>query len=286
MNTIFLTFGDGNSEMVAAATRLAGQAAELGIFSKVIQLDSSSLSLYSADYRSFSKELPRLTGSSRHYWATKPFILNAALLGKFGDCDQAIYADAGCEIVNNAVSRFRLRKALDNAQSYRIGMAQQIPYLEKHFTKDATLQYLDPTLTLANTFQIQATVIIINKSESSIDFLAQWIALSHPDLNLWQENRIPEPGLIGHRHDQSIFSILWKKNGLQVCKFYWDGARKENKLLDFLTSSYAIQAVRNRTGTSSISKQISTNTVFALIGLGILHVHGFLRKFLGKLKSD
>jgi hypothetical protein len=283
-NTIFLTFGDGSADIKAAASRLTSQAADLGIFTKIVQLDSNTLATNSSEYRNFLPELPKLFDGPEHFRATKPFILNAALFGKFGNFDQIIYADSGCEIISNMFSRLRLRRTLQTAQHLQIGLAQEIPYLEKNFTKKKTMQYLDPTSSLENTYQLQSTVILLNNNDAAKKFTSEWMKLSHPDLELWQDSKIPELELIGHRHDQSIFSILWKRNRYSVRKFYWDGARDRNKVIDFLTSSYAIQAIRNRNGATSISKLISTNIVFVLLGFVIVSVHDLVKNLLNRLK--
>jgi len=271
-------------DMKMAATRLKNQAADLGIFQKIMQFDSDSLASVSPEFKEFRPKLPTLMKSPNHFWAAKPYMLKAALTGEFGDFDQVIYADAGCEIINNFASRARLKRSLIKAGLCDVGVAQQIPYLEKNYTKKRTLEYLDPTRALANTLQIQATVILLNNCAGSKEFVNDWIRFSNPSLNLWQDPSFPEPELIGHRHDQSIFSILWKKRKLPTQKFYWDGARNKNKLFDFLTSSYAIQAIRNRTGVSSISSLYSTNIFMVFFAFILLRCHELVVAILNRVK--
>jgi hypothetical protein len=287
-NSIFLTFGDGTSDFKFAANRLSNQADKLELFDKIVSLDSDSLALYSREYAVFLKDLPSLAQHPFYFRAVKPFILRAALHGAFGVFDQVLYADAGCEVVNNTVSRARLKRTLNQVRNQSVGCAQEVPYLEMNFTKNYTREYLDPEHKFDRTFQVQSGVIILNNCGASKEFVDKWIEYSHPNLNLWQDPLLPESDLIGHRWDQSIFSIAWKKNHYPIKRFYWDGARTGNRLKDLVTSSYAIQAIRNKTGQSVISRLYSSSTFVASIGLFLLLVFRLikaLRVRLVRLKS-
>ena len=159
-------------------------------------------------------------------------------------------------------------------------MAQQVPYIEENFTKSATLVALNASASMRKSLQIQDTVVIINQSTESMDIINEWISLSDPALNLWQDPLMPERNLIAHRHDQSIFSILWKRNRGAIGNFYWNTHRGVNPLFDALTCVYAIQAIRNRTGLSVISKFWSTSPIALVIGLVFLPISRIRRIYL------
>ena len=139
---------------------------------------------------------------------------------------------------------------------------------------------MDPESIFSDTIQIQSGVIIINKSAESEVFIDEWIRLSDPDLDLWQDSVFPEQNLTSHRQDQSIFSLLWKSHNLTINSFYWDGTRSNNLFMDFLTSSYSIQAIRNRSGASKINKHLSTNLLIVFFGQIILETYGFLKQIV------
>jgi hypothetical protein len=243
-------------------------------------LDSFKLSTLIPEYRDF---ISKVTNDSENFFFlryAKAFAIKSVLVGNHGECDQVIYIDAGCEIINNPIARIRLRKVLKNSFRYPLGMAQEVPYIEENFTKSAALLALNASESMRKSLQIQDGVVIINQSMEAIDFINEWISLSDPALNLWQDPLTPEHNLIAHRHDQSIFSILWKRNRGEICNFYWNTNRVINPLFDALTCTYAIQAIRNRTGLSTISKFWSTSPIALVIGLVFLPISRIRRIYL------
>ena len=71
---------------------------------------------------------------------------------------------------------------------------------------------------ITDTEQFAATVFFIRKQPSSMQFLANWQAPYYKNFSLIDDSISKIPNLKGfrdHRHDQSIYSILCKKEGVE-----------------------------------------------------------------------
>ena len=76
---VFLTFGDGSYHFRAAGRRIAREAAELDIFSKIIVYDFNKLII---DHNDFWKENQEFILGNRRgagYWIWKAFIIQEVL---------------------------------------------------------------------------------------------------------------------------------------------------------------------------------------------------------------
>ncbi len=280
VRTFLVTFGDGSKDFVDASGRLAAQAEKLKLFEKVVCLDSAELSVLVPEYGSFVSSATSERDKLFYFRYAKAFAIKSVLIGNHGYCDQVIYLDAGCEVVDNPIARFRLKRVLKKAAEQPIGTAQEIPYVEENYNKRSTLLALDASSSERESLQIQDTVVILNQNIEAVDFINKWIALSDPELDLWQDPLTPEDKLIAHRHDQSIFSILWKRNRGGITNFYWNTSRGRSPLFDSLTCTYAIQAIRNRTGQTVISEASSTSFVAMFIGLIFLPISRARRRYI------
>jgi hypothetical protein len=284
--TILVTFGDGSTDFVDASRRLTAQAQELKLFEKVVCLDSANLQLLVPEYSDFVSNATGEYDRFFYFRYAKAFAIKSVLVGNHGHCDQVIYLDAGCEVVNNPIARVRLKRFLKTAFKHPIGMAQEIPYVEENYTKRAVLLALEASLSECESLQIQDTVVVLNQNSEALRFINNWISFSNPELDLWQDPLKSEDNLIAHRHDQSIFSILWKRNHGGISNFYWNTSRAKSRLFDALTCTYAIQAIRNRTGESIISKSSSTSFFAMFIGVVFLPISRVRRRYLNRRITD
>jgi hypothetical protein len=278
---VLLTFADGSENFVAAGKRLAEQAKELNLFERIICLDSASLGNLVPEFSVFANNHNVTLGPYFSYQNAKAFALKAALTGRLGAFEQVVYLDAGCEIVTNPISRLKLIQVFRRVQSLPIGVVQATVYREKHYTKKRVLEFLAASKELSDSFQVQPGVVILNTNAASLELIELWIRYLDPNLDLVQDPRTSEGGLVAHRRDQSIFSILWKQNQGDVFDFYWNTPRNKSRFLDAITSTYAIQAIRNRTGRSNLS----TNPLPELIALSIGIVASPLLKFRRNVKK-
>ena len=252
LKAIFVTFGDGSPDFRDAAIRLGRQAELFKIFQEVVVLNKPLLQDLSALAKGRLKTYKDLTPDSKYLWSTKSIILSEFVSGRLGsDCDLLFYADAGCEMRANILSRGNLKAML--AKAYRSdGYVESTGLLEKHWTKRETLGHFPSELW--NTEQLQATWFVVRRSERVGELAQRWEEMSHPTRGLWQDplpGEDVQPELIEHRYDQSLFSLTWKSLGMPFAR------QKVNWLeINFRGSlrSYhrPILAIRNRTGKSQL----------------------------------
>ena len=274
MKALFLTFGDGSTEFRAAAIRLAEQAKSIGVFSSVVCLNHESLLQVSEEYVLAQSSIINLDTYPTFFRAAKAWVVQAGLLGKFGEFDLVCYADAGCEIASNRITRLVLIKSMQKALLHG-GLAEQLPLSERSWTKKRTMEYFHPSEADALSGQVQSGLSFWRVDNKNIELATRWCLLSDSKLNLWQnsKNRSDEEEYFKeHRHDQSIFSLLWKQAGLLVEPV---NSQWTLRLPNIRSASIPIHTIRNRTGTSKLTR-LSNSNFAAILGLGI--------NLLGKVK--
>lgn len=267
MKALFLTFGDGSTEFRAAAIRLAKQAKSIGVFSSVVSLNHESLLQVSPEYALAQSSIINLDTYPTFFRAAKAWVVQAGLLGKFGEFDLVCYADAGCEIVSNRISRLVLQKTMRKA-FLRGGLAEQLPLSERSWTKKSTMDYFHPSEADALSGQVQSGLSYWRVESKNIELANRWCLLSDCELDLWQDpqNRSAEEEYFKeHRHDQSIFSLLWKQAGLPVVPV---NSQWELRIPNIRSACIPIHTIRNRTGTSKLTR-LSKSNFTAILGVAL-----------------
>lgn len=160
------------------------------------------------------------------YWCWKPQIILQAL-EKMPKGDVLLYTDAGCYLNKKGMSRFS--KYLEMAQEQGIlGFQSRFgrndvdensihKLLEKYWTKGDVFDWFgvreDSHIT--HTGQYWAGMMLVSKRTESVEFFKRFRQIFLDNLNLVtdQPSVSPNfPGFIENRHDQSIFSLLYKIN--------------------------------------------------------------------------
>ncbi|MFT8342191.1 MAG: hypothetical protein ABF652_12265 [Clostridium beijerinckii] len=145
------------------------------------------------------------------YWLWKPYIILKTLVN-IEEGDYIIYCDSGAFYID------QVDKLIETMKKYNDSlMVFELPLIEKQWTKKETFQLMDcnkePYL---ESNQILATYFVVKKSKYTVDFFYKY-------LNYCKDERIITDYLnkdnqnecfIDHRHDQSIFSLLCKKEGI------------------------------------------------------------------------
>ena len=279
MKALFLTFGDGSSDFRAASVRLAEQANDIGVFSSVVSLNHQSLLAVSPQYALAESSIKNLDIYPTYFRASKAWVIQAGLLGRFGEFDLVCYADAGCEINSNRITRIVLKRNMHRALLLG-GLAEQTAYTEKNWTKKRTTDYFNASLDHVLSGQVASTLCFLPVNSVSIELANKWCTLSDHKLDLWQnpKNRDEEvESFKEHRHDQSIFSLLWKQAELPVTPI---NVQYSLRLAAIRSACVPIISLRNRTGTSRLTK-VSRSGTIAIIGL-VLNIIG---KYKSQIKS-
>jgi hypothetical protein len=199
---------------------LKKQAEDTGWFDKVIIHSPETLSNFFIKHKDF------VTNSRGYgYWIWKPYII-LDLLEKINEGDNIFYIDSGGCILKHRNKRFEEYLEMLNSTPILVfcdgGSCGNPPdYKEKYFQKMKVLKRfsLENDENFLNSGQIEGGVFICKKSQESINFVKEWLnlvtednySLVNDDDDFEQLNEYK-----GHRHDQSILSILSKRKKVNI----------------------------------------------------------------------
>lgn len=145
------------------------------------------------------------------YWLWKPYFINRELqLLKEGD--YLIYADAGVEFVNN------INHVIDRMRGdvWLFGNTWE----HEHWCKGDIINAVFKGRHCVFGKQVQASVIIIRKTEISKSFVSEWLKLCQvPGLIDDSASKVPNHSEFReNRHDQAILTTLAYRDGI---KLHW-----------------------------------------------------------------
>jgi hypothetical protein len=190
------------------------------------------------------------------YWLWKPTIIMKRL-SEIPSGDILLYLDAGCELnLMDKQPRDRISWYFNLARQHGSLAMQLIDLPEKgvfpiefRYSKASLIQSLNPSNETLSENQLMATAMWFANTDNNKKFLVRWeeVAVSQ-NYSLLTDDLLQDGNddFVGHRHDQSIFSILYKEFGMFFIpdetdwKPNWTGKG----------SVYPIWAMRNRTGVS------------------------------------
>lgn len=140
-------------------------------------------------------------------WLWKPYIILKTLDGmKSGD--YLFYCDAGAYYVD------KVSKLVAVMEKQHIDlMPFESPLLERQFTKKETFTRIGYHDYSQN--QICASYILIKKNDSSLRILREWFNYMQDEVCVSYKHFTNEedfPDYISHREDQSVFSLVCRKN--------------------------------------------------------------------------
>lgn len=220
-----VTYGDGI--YTKQKERLKREAEETKWFSRVFSYGREDVEEFYQQHKNFIDSNPKGFG----LWIWKPWLIRKAL-AQLKESDILIYCDAGVSFINVGQFKESREKAFQdyvsllNSSSRPIltfaavdyGQSRDNKYWSKMFLlKKAGLHNDDIFL---NSLQLEATVVLMKKTSFTTDFIEKWAYLTVCDnYELTNEDSCGEKELSefrGHKHDQSILSVLSYKNKTHV----------------------------------------------------------------------
>ena len=231
MKFFFLTFAD--SRMHRALTRISAQAAQMNVYDCIVAANESNL-----DIRFRQKYRETLVQGSRGYgyWIWKAQIIHQTLM-QMEEGDVLQYIDVGFHL--NPNGRARLHEYIALAEKSDVGILgfQAVPpsfhnskvtlpdLRESKWCKGDLFDYFgvygNPEI--MDTQTIGSGNIFIRKCKKSVKLVNDWLDVYAESTHLIDDtpSKIKNSeGFIDHRHDQSIFSILGKLNGIATVSAY------------------------------------------------------------------
>jgi hypothetical protein len=263
-NWIFVTFADGNPEMIRAGRRIAEQARSLGIFEEIKVFDGQMLAELNSVYReTFLHNASKERGFG--FWSWKPLLISTLLEDSkksLTPISGIFYADAGCEIPVNYFSRRNFKRLLLESVSSSV-LADTTLHEEVKYSKSMVFRALDPSYAYAKSNQISATWIAVRLDEIGTSFVGDWVKFCTLNQGLLINDDHLEnehPDFVDHRHDQSILSILYKSYGIKPYRIWY-----HKELGSIRNSMNPIWLSRNRTGVSLLRASVNGN-LFPVVG--------------------
>lgn len=224
-NVWLVSFGD--SRLQKPRKRLLKQAKEFGFADDhVFIMDENDLD---AGFKERMKDKLVLGSRGFGYWCWKPEVI-LETFNKIPDGDIVLYIDIGCHL--NEKGKERFYDYLTIAE-HKGGLAFQmrsllsdpdIPDPRHHvrtnseWCKGDVLEYFHvrDNKQILTSSQVAATAIILEKKCDNIDFLHKWLDVFYNHWHLVDDSKSIMPNMprfTSHRHDQSIFSIMWLLRG-------------------------------------------------------------------------
>lgn len=211
MTNYFITFGAGNKNYHAAVERLSKQISKFELFDNIICFNEEYLqnnNEFWSKHRNFIQDNKIGYG----FWIWKPYII-LKQLEKMKEGDILLYLDCGCEA--NFLAKERMKELLEIVKTKNILLTTSgLP--EKEWTKRDILVQLDCDKEfIVNSDQYQGGIILISKNNITINLIKEWYELccNYEYINNSASTIENYKEFKNHRNDQSILSILCKKNG-------------------------------------------------------------------------
>jgi hypothetical protein len=291
------TFGGGSFNYRRSAKRLATQAEISKKFSTVNYFTDHTLDQIiptnKAQHRNFIKSNDRGFG----YWLWKPFLVSYALK-IIPQGEVLLYLDSGSELNFSSKSANikwdqYIRRAYEyGSLAFRLNNTNSSNPVELRYSKKFLIDFLEPSIANLNSNQIQAGCFFLKNTHQNIEFVQKWIQVA--TLNDYKylndslsskENKT----FIDHRHDQSIFSLLYKD--LQMFYLNNETDWRSNPIETDWRSNpvervkYPIWCTRNRSGISRgpIATNDFLDRIYNFFRVSFLHFYQF---FSTKLKRS
>ena len=204
---IFITFG--HNCCAYSKQRALFQAKTIGEFDFVHSFNFHAMTNKFRKIHNYVLKAQRGAG----YWLWKPYIILKSLIEHMNEGDIVMYQDAGAYIIRSPAPLFKLcEKSKHGAVIFSLNK------IEHEYTKQDAFVLMNITIPEASdTFQRLASYILFRKCCTTIQFVMEWLAyLSDRRIASDDSNTLGIPNgksFQGHRHDQSVLSLLSKKWG-------------------------------------------------------------------------
>lgn len=209
---MFLTVGAGDRGFEQAADRLEKGVKTFDVFEKVVSIKTNELVSIIPNLRNQLLESTRGFG----FYSWKPRLARMALEGYWGKYDGICFADAGCEANPNWLSRKTLINRIELAHSQSI-LAYAISTPEREMTKNGILVQFPDVAEIYPNFQFQSGTFYLS-GEDGYELACNWDEFCWKDeyhINDVCTHSDVQPYFVEHRHEQSVFSLFLKRQGVR-----------------------------------------------------------------------
>lgn len=229
----FLSFASSNIK--CALARLEKQVRDFELFDSVLLCDEYALE--DAFRRRWADRMkPGVRGFG--YWCWKPYLIRREL-ERLPEGGVLFYCDAGCHMNARGKERFLGYLAqLEALPEGVLGFAIEDEHKEARWTKGDVFDYFgcrdNPAVT--QTAQVESGHIFLRRCPQAMEFVNAWYEALECDCSLFDDSpsRSPNlPGFQANRHDQSVFSVLYKMHGIPAIPAGHNYAEDWSTLADY-----------------------------------------------------
>ena len=225
--THFLSFA--NRRYGGSLVRIRREAAAVDRFSTIQTVDDRGLG---ADYWRVHADTVRRYRRGFGLWTWKPYVVRRSLEA-LPKGDMLVYSDAGCSLNREGQSRLEEYVAMAADDSFGV-LAFSLKGKVGEWTKRATLAAFDvDTPSMRQRDMVMATCLVLRAGPATLDLVREW-EQRMVEISIVDDSPSPQgehQEFRGHRHDQSIFTILAHARGLQSIpdETYWEHAWDESR---------------------------------------------------------
>lgn len=174
---------------------------------------------FQENYGAYCRETQRGGG----FWIWKPQIILQEL-ERLRDGDILLYLDIGFTLNPSGGKKMTQTLALMADNSKPPVMAYQTPFIESAWCKQDLLHFMgcQGREDLLCTGQVACGALYIRVEEKSRKLIQEWAGVLKGGIQLWDDSpsrREECAGFREHRHDQSIFSLLMKREQMAVLDY-------------------------------------------------------------------
>jgi hypothetical protein len=212
MKYVALTFSD--EKYIKTRARYVAEMESKNIFSEIFSYGPEDLDVqFLKNHGEFILKNPRGYG----YWIWKPYLI-LKVLRQLKDGDILVYGDAGCEMKGTreeCLQKFDLVKNICNGTKI-IANHSFRNYL--YIKTDLYFRVRWYAIIFAPKIMAATGRIVIEKNDKTVKFVKEWLHFCTNDYRNIDDSPsiLPKiPRFREHRHDQSVFSLLF---GLYKCK--------------------------------------------------------------------
>jgi hypothetical protein len=214
VNPYLVSFADGSRAWRLTGLRLRRQAESSGYFEKVLIYNKSKLD---NDHQKFfaTSEFSRGFG----YWRWKPFVVLKVLKQLPAEVPGLWYVDAGCSVFSTDKAKQKMKEIQQFADENKTGaffeLSESFP--EFAYSKKRAIEYFVLNEKQLRSGQVQATAFYLANTDNARQLISKWALLASQS-SLFDDSEdiplIPKLAYVGHRHDQSVLSLLIKNEML------------------------------------------------------------------------
>lgn len=146
-------------------------------------------------------------------WLWKPYFFYRVLNNYIEEDDYLFHCDASSFFIRSVKPLIEVMK-----KSNIDIMCFSLPLVEKEWTSKKVLEYFNANDDMINSNQILGNFLIVKKTQRTLAFAKEWLNLCTDKnlmLNTDENINITNENYKAHRFDQSILSLLCKKNGIK-----------------------------------------------------------------------